>query len=91
MPQAPITLVSLPFHTLKSFLTNAQFQSTVIVPAGAVDPHIPGNVQAVWPGLQPLNGSAVLQNVVANQGNQSGEWFHLPFYCCTYVFLPHFF
>ncbi|KAH8601834.1 hypothetical protein B0O99DRAFT_589008 [Bisporella sp. PMI_857] len=66
IPDAPITL----------------FQSTLLVPAASTAPRIPGDVQAIWPGLQNKNAPvSVLQNVVTNLGT-TGEWYHKPFYCC---------
>jgi hypothetical protein len=82
-PRAPITLVSTSSYSPIAFsLTDRQFQSTLSIPSGGPDPHTAGDVQAIWPGLEPANSDSVLQNVVANQGRNAGQWLFLPFYCC---------
>ncbi|PVH84005.1 hypothetical protein DL98DRAFT_585026 [Cadophora sp. DSE1049] len=60
-----------------------RFESTLIIPSPSPDTTIEDNIQAFWPGLQPIENDGVFQNVVTNQGGEAGEWYLLPFSCCS--------
>ena len=56
----------------------------MIIPADPPDHSgVAGNLQAIWPGLEPLDGAAVLQTVVANLGTNEDSWRYFGLeYCC---------
>ena len=64
-------------------LIGAQFESTFIIPA---DPRngIATSVfgQDFYMGMSPVNEYVMFENKVQNRGNNTGEWFIFPEYCC---------
>ncbi|KAG4439547.1 hypothetical protein IFR05_004987 [Cadophora sp. M221] len=60
-----------------------RFESTLIIPSSPPDTSTEDNIQAFWPGLEPADNDSVFQNVVTNQGGEAGEWYLLPFSCCS--------
>ncbi|KAI9645237.1 hypothetical protein NHQ30_005971 [Ciborinia camelliae] len=57
------------------------FEATVQVPSPptALQGHGPDwKIQATWAGMQPMDQSCVLQNVVGNAGDHVGHWSHVP-------------
>ncbi|TAQ84324.1 hypothetical protein B7494_g7354 [Chlorociboria aeruginascens] len=63
------------------------FETTMVIPSPPSGLQADGQINAVWPGMQPClddNGNnSVLQNVVANEGTEKGEWYLIPFFCCS--------
>ncbi|KAM3085335.1 hypothetical protein ACMFMG_002418 [Clarireedia jacksonii] len=58
-----------------------RFSSTILIPSAptALQGQAPDwKIQATWAGLQPLDQSCVLQNVIGNSGNEVGHWHHIP-------------
>ncbi|KUJ23846.1 uncharacterized protein LY89DRAFT_744389 [Mollisia scopiformis] len=62
-----------------------KFDITVLIPNTSTNPLMASQIQAFWPGLQPAPQSenVLYQQVITNQGGGPGEWYLLPYWCCT--------
>jgi hypothetical protein len=58
-----------------------QFESTLVTPATPIKPLASNQARFVWPGIEPADQGAVLQNVINGDG-QAGNWSFYPEYCC---------
>ncbi|KAN0090105.1 hypothetical protein V8E51_018684 [Hyaloscypha variabilis] len=57
------------------------FESTLVTPATPIKPLASNQARFVWPGIEPADQGAVLQNVINGDG-QAGNWSFYPEYCC---------
>jgi hypothetical protein len=73
---------SHPFNSnTNGYFLTLKLSSTLLIPSPptALQGQAPNwKIQATWAGLQPLDQSCVLQNVVGNSGDEVGHWHHIP-------------